>query len=282
MSISRYDLDSELVRSLRLPPVPDSWREVHNRLNAAFGEVVLAGGALRDLILNRPVKDLDFVLAAREPDEVEDLLCHMAYFSSLHRMGSADADLKTYALNLPGILGVWEVRMESLILDLPIQLIMVSPLPAEMVPPVPAQVSTLAWHAARRADFGICQLAYDGKAMILTHEFIEDAQNRRFVLRNLKDAETSLVRYYRLQQKYPGWAFEDVQPGKPGLVQLLESGGGADAVREALLQNRTVPQDTANTYWIPSKPDEPSSWWNATEGRWEVGAQPLPPLDRGF
>lgn len=45
---------------LTIPPLPEEWEFVLSYLSVHFPNVVLAGGALRDLIHGKTVKDLDF------------------------------------------------------------------------------------------------------------------------------------------------------------------------------------------------------------------------------
>lgn len=144
---------------------------------------VLAGGYLRDTLMGRPVKDVDFFIEG--PLEVLDLQV---------RFPAAKLEPFSEWLAYRGreVRSVWNLGTTQD--GLPMQLI-------ELLPGLSVT------ERAEAHDFGLCQIwTNDGVHIHTTEAFSLDATNKTFTLKTCEDAselERSLRRYQRLRQKYP-------------------------------------------------------------------------------
>jgi hypothetical protein len=171
--------------------LPQLWLQALHTLQMNFPEACIAGGALRDLLCNKPVKDVDVFItgAGRTEDEVREFL--VAAFGEPVRVviGEAFADysdaLKDVAFTL-----------EALLPDsTPLQIIALNePVTLESV--------------VERIDFGICRVGTNGSDDLITEDFAYDLHHRQFTLRcnfNEPRLARSKARHERLQEKFPGW-----------------------------------------------------------------------------
>lgn len=171
--------------------IPSAWKEELAAVRAFLPDAVIAGGALRDLYLGRPVKDVD--LFATAPSDYWDA-------DALHRMLSRRSAGRTYVAGYgdmtDDVVEVWEwtdpktrlVRHSTIF-----NLILLTETPG-----------------VGRFDFGVCRIMFDGQNVIATPEFHEDAANHTFTLLRSETPgqfERSVRRFERFQEKYPGWKF---------------------------------------------------------------------------
>jgi len=169
--------------------LPAAYAATLAAVREVFPGAMIAGGALRDLDNDRPVKDLD-IFAPDVPDL--DLLRSRA--AGLLRPGA-----------LMGVMGGYEswATAECVgVLDISgplsdFQLIGLRSGPETIIP---------------RLDFGICQIGHTGEQLIVTPAYLADKANQTFTLvRSDDDAQRdrSVRRHERLAEKYPGWRFID-------------------------------------------------------------------------
>ncbi|KQW02224.1 hypothetical protein [Rhizobacter sp. Root1221] len=147
-------------------------------VQAVFPNAILAGGFLRDLLLDRTPKDIDIFVP------------HTGCFQPgtlqlVPMMGAAEYMEQTevsYIWDVPGF-------------ELPVQVIMLCP----GLDPV---------DRAKAHDFGICQVWNDGAGLEWTPAFDKDWSNRTFTLDHCEDQkefDRSMRRYERLQEKFAGF-----------------------------------------------------------------------------
>jgi hypothetical protein len=148
-----------------------------------LGRTVLAGGYLRDLLLGRQPKDIDFFIQGR----VDRAALHQAF-----PQFKPEPFSEWLAYKGREVAGVYDLGQQAG--GLPMQLIEL----AEGYDPV---------ERVTAHDFGICQIwTEDGVSIKTTPEFDLDAVNQTFTLttcENPDEFDRSLKRYDRLRQKYP-------------------------------------------------------------------------------
>lgn len=195
-------------------PVP-LWWDLLTRLEniVGFGDAVIAGGAVRDFLLNRPFKDIDVFLPAGSFSEptLEEIQA-----SIVKALGPSAFVTRTNVVSYGG----WLSRHSdpSLVATITVtwrgvtvQVILLS------LKPDPLDV----FEVLERVDFGICQCAYARKIpghenspeIIVTDAWIKDYQGKTFTLLRADTSdqrEYSLLRYERITKgRYDDWKFVD-------------------------------------------------------------------------
>lgn len=171
--------------------LPISWRRELKRLHrAGHPDAIIAGGALRDLMNERPIKDIDIFInphallktpstAALRGIEVTRTF-HPGYVGA--RMASEVRS--TYQYMAQG----FEYNL----------IVLAEPkTPEEMV---------------ARMDFGLCQIGFDGEDLLVSLAFLKDFALGTFTIaldRGEHDHARSLKRYARLSSKYPDFPLID-------------------------------------------------------------------------
>lgn len=208
--ISQYKQDAAYYHAIYVPDIPEAYRNALTAIQAMFPEAVLGGGCLRDLVLGRPgfVKDLDIVIdsSIRTIGEIEeainDFIEEVLAPASKWEDGAAswraivgEQDLEKYGLLMPDVKAVWEIKVPAL-----------GPWPLQIIAVNQGKRPFSLLSVAERPDFGICRIAYDGKQLCITTDFLLDAAYRRFTLLRSTAIIAHANRWVRLQSKYPGWA----------------------------------------------------------------------------
>lgn len=167
--------------------IPPAWRElIDNLKSVGFFEACIAGGALRDLDNERPVKDLDLFVTDRGEHTYDMLVKALGPGTSIiHR---------NYAASYPGFADVAEVWSFT---------------PHDIRIPVQV-VCTELRHGPQaviaRCDFGMSRIAFDGEKVIMHEDYRLDKALKRFTLCRCDDTEQferSFARWQRLREKYP-------------------------------------------------------------------------------
>jgi len=160
--------------------VPRWWRMVLSAVRDVARDALLAGGAPRDLIMGREVRDLDiFVPAATSLPDVGRALTHLGYTYAHSAPGSATED-------------IIDQRVYTHSTEKPVNVI--------------SALAAPEYRLRRHFDFGLCQAAFDGRRVITTRAFRIDASQEQFTLlqcHSLSLLTQSLVRYKKLRVKYP-------------------------------------------------------------------------------
>lgn len=145
-------------------------------------EVHIAGGAVRDLILNRPVKDIDLFVKASSFGAVRSMIEVHRTITDLKGSEYFDwdptiavvAEFEALGLTPVNIIGL---SVDNLTIDKNLQ----------------------------RFDLGLCRVAHDCTGIIYTPEFWHDVDRKQFTVRACRN-ETQyghmLRRYGRLKAKY--------------------------------------------------------------------------------
>lgn len=179
--------------------IPPQWASLLRGIRRVVPSAVLAGGALRDLDNDRPVKDLDiFVIAEndRDAEGVTNLLREAGY-----PVCNDPGDITAY----PEDQNLEVVRVAHLEGREDVQFIFVN------------------WDTSRiveRFDYGICQITFDGTALYRSPAYEEDKRDQVFRLRRDRPTPVSMrgsvKRYARLtNEKYPGWDWQPYEAPDP-------------------------------------------------------------------
>lgn len=169
--------------------IPTAYAASLAAVREVFPGALLAGGALRDLDNDRPVKDLD-IFAPDVPDL--DILRARAALLAPNCVVGVMGGYESWATE--ECVGVLDIDIPGLT---PFQLIGLRSGPETILP---------------RLDFGICRIGFDGNDVIRTDEYLADQATRTFTLLRCDDdaqRERSLKRFERLSEKYVGWSLLD-------------------------------------------------------------------------
>lgn len=146
-----------------------------------YPDALIAGGFLRDMATERTPKDIDIFI----PYQVLPVGFPLA--PELSTDGLAEY------CNGTDVACVWDLRGY----ELPVQVIMLQP-----------YLDTV--ERVKNHDFGICQIWWHGQGVAeYTPEFIQDLRAKTFTLIHCEDNKEyrrSIRRWYRLSEKYEGWA----------------------------------------------------------------------------
>lgn len=173
---------------MNTPTLPPAWLDVIGRVRNVLPSAIIAGGAIRDLDNDRPVKDIDvFFTDTPYFSKLHEALYGVYFYakqcSGQYMDGAADevTGTTTY-LSHDGSLP--ELNLIQLTEGFN---------PADIID---------------RVDFGICQIGYDLLGVVKTPAYEFDKANQCFSLTRAETVEgvmRSIKRYQRLQQKYQGW-----------------------------------------------------------------------------
>jgi len=169
--------------------IPDQWEAALAAVQSVC-PAVMAGGCLRDLDNDRPVKDIDIFVHGRGVDDLERLR------NRLIKAGLTCAELDTDTLYPVGdgndLTGCIDCAFDDCP---PVQIVMVDwPLDAIL----------------ERFDFGICRISFNGKQLIRHPDYVFDRSAKSFQLRRRREGQelsASVHRFARLTLKYEGWKF---------------------------------------------------------------------------
>jgi len=144
----------------------------------------VGGGAIRDILLDRPIRDIDIFVGIGTSSGVKELL---------ERKGceATRAVTAEYFVSDPRVVEAVEYSGW----DYPINLI-------SMTTDITMEENI------ERFDFGICRVAFDGFTTLIPASFELDAAARHFTLRKCENEgqfAQSVIRHRRLQDKYEGW-----------------------------------------------------------------------------
>ncbi len=173
--------------------IPDAWAAILADMQRVCPSAVLAGGCLRDLDNDKPVKDLDVFITEGSMQRVERIVGSLreAGYTVEPTFGDTTAYPEDQNLAVVAVVGIEHPASSGLA----VQLIFTN------------------WDTAlitERFDYGICRLAFDGETLTKPPEYIEDKSARVFRLRRDRPTPVSMRgsirRYARLvNEKYQGW-----------------------------------------------------------------------------
>ena len=174
----------------------DAHQFISAHVSTYRNQIWIAGGAVRDFILHRPMKDFDIFVLARDPEAEAAHLSAIAdeidNFGDV-RTSSAPREMRRFAFNLNN--GV--VPRNGAISH-----------PLNVVLPEVMHISTV----LDQFDIGVCKIAWQPGAIYVHPDFVQDAADRVIRQRTygLWTKENSNAHVRRLMDKYgpSGWSVE--------------------------------------------------------------------------
>jgi hypothetical protein len=170
-----------------------------------YPEAVIAGGALRDLVFGRAVKDVD-VFLAHVPTEA--FLNEITGFKPEDIFAEWHANLIESAASYSGLDRFGLTALHTAYVD------------GHQVNFITYKGDIRPEHLVNRVDFGPCQIAWDGLRVFIGDQFLTDWSNRTWTYmgdRAEGDLERSVRRAHRFKERYPDWTFVFPGTGIPSI-----------------------------------------------------------------
>jgi hypothetical protein len=173
--------------------IPDEWKSALGDIRKVFPTAVIAGGALRDLVMGEHPSDIDIFVWA---DEYKKPFTTLPYQDDLRQYAFRpfDSDLTNYDMNFGDVVEVFNGNNFSI--SCAVQLILLRG---------PVTVSSV----AERCDFGICRIAWDGFALFVHQDFIHDYTHQVLTLRKCSYITSHHRRLLRFLSRpgFAGWKY---------------------------------------------------------------------------
>lgn len=183
---------------ISMKDIPTDWLDILAEIQVVCPSAVIAGGALRDLWLGVPVKDIDIFIECGGMDEAEGLF---------QKLGGQPPEKEWDA-------GLSDVTEAGLYPESMKEVILVEDYPRETKDGLPVQLIFVNWKTHRitaRFDIGICRIATDGTTLTVDEGFDEDVMNKALNIRRCNNKwmlGASISRIIRLLKKYPDWTIQ--------------------------------------------------------------------------
>ena len=175
--------------TLKPSDVPKSWLKELQRLQSIHRNVVLAGGALRDLDLGLPVKDLDFFIAVGDESEAHHLNKLMGGEEVKDWDALDEDDRRCYPDSMREVIHVADLGKK------------VGGKTAQLI-----FINWGIWNIMDRFDYGLCQIMFDGERIKTTKAYEKDKKEKTLTVVRADSAAalaSSVKRYRRWADKFP-------------------------------------------------------------------------------
>lgn len=192
-----------LIKTAAIGPQWDYAKEVITRIRKDFPDAYIAGGYIRDLMLNMRPKDVDVFIEHNERvDEIfvssqihtkEIVGCRYMAQAEVTRVWDCVAAPEPHENTLSSLKSLIQRFRTEHELGTPVQIIMLAP------------GIKLADRIARY-DFGFCQAMFDGENVYCTNHFLNDIVSNTATLTWCEDHEQfqrSMRRFDRFQERNP-------------------------------------------------------------------------------
>ena len=184
--------------------IPQEWREVLSKVQEVFPTAVIAGGALRDLEYNRPVKDVDIFIPVQRPDgsmeeqeafiitQMQKLDMHIGAEAMLTPVFACPSNAPLYFKDMKLDLlktGRWVENVQTACIgDTQFEFIFAAPETLDI----------------SLFDFSICQISYDGITVRRTPAYLH-TQHHGIILYNhdYRNPKRAADRIARMKEKFP-------------------------------------------------------------------------------
>jgi len=188
----------------------------------------IAGGAVRDHVLHRPIKDFDIFVLARNPDHEAAHLSAIA--DDVNEWGNEWGEQRSSSV--PETMRRFQFKPGNGFLNWSIKR------PLDVILPEVMHISSV----LEQFDIGICKIAWQPGALYVHPHFVEDAANRVVWQRTygLWTRQSSNAHMDRLMHKYA--AFERRMLG-PELGKSQTAFGELNELRTRLAAQSTEPRD---------------------------------------
>ncbi len=191
--------------------VPVKWRNALAAVQAGgFPEAVIAGGALRDLDHNKPVKDVDVFVVDR--GDATLAMLNKALHGAGNVLGSDDANTESGSVDRLSTVIDYTPVDEN---EPPIQVIV---MPASLYAGSPDDPSVFLQYMLDDFDIGLCRIGFDGKSVIRTEEYERDVADGTITIlkaESVTELGRSRARAERIGQKYPDHKIVDCVSAAP-------------------------------------------------------------------
>lgn len=156
--------------------------------------VLVAGGAPRDILHNKPVRDIDIFVPDYYSGSVKSLISALRCVDVVYAQFNASNEYSKQGLRMS-----WLVTLPTGFHMYPIQLIAFAEEPIEVV---------------KQFDFGLCQVWIDGRRLGWTQKYSRDHDNQRMTYQENDGRSLSRKRLLQLQEKYPPqkWSYWNLPP----------------------------------------------------------------------
>ncbi len=173
---------------MHIRDIPLAWVHLLDEIRVIAPDAHIAGGALRDLDHDRPVKDIDIFIPAEHDVAVELLAMELGF----ERDGAVD--LSSMVGSDPAVRSSVTWKKEG---HLPVNAIYLT---SNTRP-----VDNLA-----RLDLGLCQIAFDGQMLLRTPAYMTDWVDGTMTVTRCDNSDQmgrTVKRAARLRLKYPSYGF---------------------------------------------------------------------------
>ncbi len=189
--------------------IPALWGDVLVMVQHAFPGAIIAGGALRDLYHDKPIKDVDvFIPFFGEPDLDDIKIALQAVKDTLDKQDDIEID---------------DVFGMMLRVDENVQLIAASwygqsDLERDVVAVFSATIKGTKFdfvfmrqmkeHMLPSFDINICQIGYDANTWFTTNDFDSGVRDKTLRVMNVNRNDRNAKRLARVSEKYPEYIVE--------------------------------------------------------------------------
>lgn len=173
--------------------IPQEWVDMLVLVQDELPSAVIAGGALRDLWHDKPIKDVDIFIPMKAEDvdldaiERKVLSIHPYAELILTSMYGQRGDIATPGFR--NIFTIWRMKVQGIIYEL----IFIEDMGERMIDVF---------------DISICQIAFDGHELHITDEFYRSVKDGVIRVCNTNRADRQVKRLKRVMDKYPEYVCE--------------------------------------------------------------------------
>lgn len=172
--------------------IPSEWRDVLREVQEVFPSAVIAGGALRDSMWDKPVKDVDILV----PVTFDYIGSLDAAYEAVWNMFSG----QDIVLDSQSQYGVKCKEDEDRDLYAIFKLTRGYKYDIILCTPDAARIETF--------DINICQISYDARKLLFTGDYAHGFLTRQIKVVNVNRTDRNAARVQRLLEKYPNFTVE--------------------------------------------------------------------------
>jgi hypothetical protein len=173
--------------------IPHVWAAMLNLVQGELPSAVIAGGALRDLWHDKPIKDVDIFIPVKadevDLDVIEKKVLSIYPYAELVLTSMYGQKGDQAAPGFRNIFAIWRMTVDGVIYEL----IFIEDMGERMIDVF---------------DISICQISFDGKELFVTDEFYRSVKDGVIRVCNTNRADRQVKRLKRVMDKYPEYVCE--------------------------------------------------------------------------